>query len=87
MLVTCAFSVMSPCCLDEWRLVVADLDAGREVGGSTRSSLVQQRRRQLASGGGVTRSSSPRLLARASVVESRWLNGVVERPQRTDATV
>jgi hypothetical protein len=28
---TCAFSVASACCLDEWRLVDAELDAGMEL--------------------------------------------------------
>jgi hypothetical protein len=36
-LVTCAFSAISPFCLDEWRLVVAELDAGTEVSGGATS--------------------------------------------------
>jgi hypothetical protein len=32
-LVTCAFSVISPFCLDEWRLVIAELDTGTKVSG------------------------------------------------------
>jgi hypothetical protein len=28
---TCAFNVTSPCCLDEWRLVDAELDTGMEL--------------------------------------------------------
>jgi hypothetical protein len=39
MLTTCAFSIMSPYCLDEWTLVVAELDAG----GGVWSSPAQQR--------------------------------------------
>jgi hypothetical protein len=35
-LATCAFSAMSPCYLNEWRLVVVELDGG------IRSSPVQQ---------------------------------------------
>jgi hypothetical protein len=33
MFATCAFSVMSPCFLNEWRLIVVELDTGAEVGG------------------------------------------------------
>jgi hypothetical protein len=29
-LATCAFSTMSPCCSDEWTLVIVELDAGTE---------------------------------------------------------
>ena len=32
-LATCAFNIMSPCCSDEWTLVVAELDADVEFGG------------------------------------------------------
>ena len=42
-LATCAFSAMSPSCLDEWMLVVAELDTGAEVSGSARSTPVPQR--------------------------------------------
>jgi hypothetical protein len=31
MLATCTFNVITPCCLEEWRLIVAELDAGAEV--------------------------------------------------------
>jgi len=41
-LATCAFSAISPCCLDEWRLIVAELDVGVEIGGSAWSTPVQQ---------------------------------------------
>jgi hypothetical protein len=41
------FGVMSPCRLDEWRLVIAELDTGTDVGGSSWSSAVRQWRRQL----------------------------------------
>jgi hypothetical protein len=34
---------MSPCCLDEWTLVVAELDVGMDVNGGAWSSPVQQR--------------------------------------------
>jgi hypothetical protein len=34
MLAICAFSAMSPYFLDEWRFVVAELDAAVEVGSS-----------------------------------------------------
>jgi hypothetical protein len=40
---TCAFIVMSPCCLDEWRLVVVELD----VNSGAWSLSVWQRRGQL----------------------------------------
>ena len=52
-LTTCAFSAMSPCCLDEWRLVVAEFNAGAEVGGSAWSSRrrVGLRRRMGVHGG------------------------------------
>jgi hypothetical protein len=42
------FSTISPCCEDEWTLVVAELDAGVEIDGSAWSSPVQQRRGPLA---------------------------------------
>ena len=32
-IVTWAFNAMSSCCLDEWRLVVVELDDGAEVDG------------------------------------------------------
>ena len=47
---------MSPCCLDEWRLVVAEVGGVTEVAGDTEvgggawSSPVRQRRGTLASG-------------------------------------
>jgi hypothetical protein len=41
-LATYTFSAMSPCYLDEWRLVVAELDAGVKVGGGAWSSPVPQ---------------------------------------------
>jgi hypothetical protein len=76
MLATDAFSVMSPSCLDEWRLVVAKFDVGAEVGGGPWSSQRRKARRL----GDVTRSSSPHLLAGAFVMEARRLNGAcVER--------
>jgi hypothetical protein len=37
--------------------------------------------------GGVIRSSSPRLLAGASVVEARWLDAVVEQLRRASNAV
>jgi hypothetical protein len=40
--VTCAFNVMSPCTLEEWRRLVAKLYAGAEVGDDTWSSPVRQ---------------------------------------------
>jgi hypothetical protein len=41
------FSAMSPCRLDEWRLVIAEFDTGTDVGGSSWSSVVRQWRGQL----------------------------------------
>jgi hypothetical protein len=49
-LATCTESTMPPCCLDEWRLVVSELNTRGEVGGSAWSSPVLQRRDQLACG-------------------------------------
>jgi hypothetical protein len=49
-LATYAFGAMSPYCSDEWRQVVAELDASAEVGGDAWSSLVQQRRSNLLHG-------------------------------------
>jgi hypothetical protein len=43
-LATCAFNAISPCYLDEWRLIVAELDAGAEVGSGAWSSPVPQQR-------------------------------------------
>jgi hypothetical protein len=81
--------------LVKWRLVVAELDTGAEVGGDTWSSPMRQWHGQLSAWGGVTRSSSPRLLAGASVVEARRLGGGGHGeqasqwrwPQRADAVV
>jgi hypothetical protein len=42
MLATCDFSTMSPCYLDEWTLVVVELEAGADVSGGAWSSLMQQ---------------------------------------------
>jgi hypothetical protein len=46
-LATFTFSAMSPCSLEEWRFVIAKLDAGVEVGGGSWSSPVRQWHRQL----------------------------------------
>jgi hypothetical protein len=67
-------------CLGMWILILVELDASAKVGvgvwSSRRAELavaaaVQVTRRR----GDATRSSSPRLLARASVVEARRLGG------------
>jgi hypothetical protein len=42
------FSTISPCCEDEWTLVVAEIDVGVEIDGSAWSLPVQQRRGPLA---------------------------------------
>ena len=42
-LATCAFSAMSHCCSDKWRLVVVELDADVEADGGVWSSSVPQR--------------------------------------------
>jgi hypothetical protein len=39
MLATWVFNAMSSCCLDEWRLVVVELDASEEVNDDAWSSL------------------------------------------------
>jgi hypothetical protein len=39
---------MSPYCLNEWRLVVTELNAGAELSCGAWNSLVRQRRRKLA---------------------------------------
>ena len=63
------FSIASTCCLDEWRLVVAELDAGEEVGGSAWSLPVPQRRqRRRCPSGGTTLGKHLREKPR----EQRW---------------
>jgi hypothetical protein len=49
---------MPPCYLDEWRLVVVELNVGAKAGGSEWSSLVWQRRGQLA-GGAASQEAPP----------------------------
>jgi hypothetical protein len=39
-------SAISPCCLDEWKFIVAELDASAKVGNHAWSSLVPQRRQR-----------------------------------------
>jgi hypothetical protein len=76
MLATCAFIAMSACCLHEWRVVAAELDVSTEVGGSACVELSDAAVVWATClRGSVTRSSSPHLLARASVIEARWLGG------------
>jgi hypothetical protein len=80
-LATCAFSAMSPCYLNEWRLVVAELDAG-----------IRSSRRRGAHRYSSNTGNSPagrhhtkllhRLLAGVSVIEARQFGGAcVEWPQ------
>jgi hypothetical protein len=59
---------MSPCCLEGWILVIADLDASAELAGEAPSH----------------KAPPPRLFVGASIVETRWfgeacmeLNGVL----------
>ena len=50
MLATWTFNAISSCCLDEWRLVIVELDAGVEVDSGALELIVRQRRGQLADG-------------------------------------
>jgi hypothetical protein len=86
MLAICAFSAMSPCCLDEWRLVVAELDTGAEpwTSAAVRSSPVRQRREQLA--GRAAPQEAPPLTCLLEHLSWR-LAGSVEWPQRANAAV
>jgi hypothetical protein len=66
---------MSHCCLDEWRLVVEELDAGATAPRATRGWC------------SVTQSSFPRLLVGAFVVKARRLGESMERPWRAGSVV
>jgi hypothetical protein len=74
MLAIYAFNAMSPCCLDKWRLIVAELDTGAEVGGGAELAGAAAAR-ATHRWDDITRSSSPCLFAGASVVESGQCSG------------
>jgi hypothetical protein len=64
---------MSPNCLDEWRLIVAELNASVEVGCNTEAGATAAW--ATCRQGDVTRSSFPRLLAGGYIVEAHRLSG------------
>ena len=71
---------MSPCFLDKWRLVFAELNAGAKVGGGHGACDGEElacaaAMRATCRRGGVTQSSSPYLLARGSVLEAHRFSG------------
>jgi hypothetical protein len=86
MLAIYVFSVMSPCCLDEWRLVIVELDAGAEPrrSAAARSSPVRQRREQLA--GRTAPQEAPPLTCLLEHLSWR-LAGSVEWPRRANVVV